>query len=430
MTYNIGDTLDVTGLVLTETFSDNSTATTSITNADVSGFNSSVTNPNEILTITVGTATTSYAIAINPASSGPVSVTGVSVNPTSLNLTVGNTGTLTETIAPANATNQNVNWDSDDTSVATVANGVVTAVATGTTDITVTTADGNFTATSTVTVTAVGATIPVTGVTLDQSSMTLTAGNSGTLHATVNPNNATNQNISWTSDNTGVATVVGGVVTAVSAGTANITVTTTDGNFTAVSSITVNSSGPVNVPVTGVTLDQPTMTLAVGDSGTLIQTIAPANATNQNVTWNSDNTAVATVVNGVVTAVATGTANITVTTADGGKTATSIVTVSGTSSGTVAVTGVSLDQPSMTLVAGNSGTLHATIAPADATNQNISWSSDNTAVATVNSGIVTAVASGTANITVTTADGNFTAVSAVTVTPAIVSINSSYRSYC
>ena len=80
-------------------------------------------------------------------------VTGVSLDKTSLNLNPGKEGTLTATITPSNATNQNVTWESSDTKVATVDNGLVTAVAEGSATITVTTEDGRKTATCTVIVT-------------------------------------------------------------------------------------------------------------------------------------------------------------------------------------------------------------------------------------------------------------------------------------
>ena len=88
----------------------------------------------------------------------------------------------------------------------------------------------------------------------------------------------------------------------------------------------------IRVPVTGVTLDKETMSLTAGSTGTLTATITPENATNKNLTWTSDNEAVVAVSDGVVSAVAAGTANITVTTADGGKTATCVVTVTRRSS--------------------------------------------------------------------------------------------------
>ena len=88
----------------------------------------------------------------------------------------------------------------------------------------------------------------------------------------------------------------------------------------------------ISIQVLGVTLDKQTMSLTVGSTGTLTATIDPTDAANQNLTWTSDNEEVATVSDGVVTAVAAGTANITVTTAEGSKTATCAVTVTRRSS--------------------------------------------------------------------------------------------------
>ncbi|MEG3068946.1 MAG: Ig-like domain-containing protein [Syntrophaceticus schinkii] len=258
-----------------------------------------------------------------------VPVTGVSLDKTSLTLTTGKSGTLTATVAPANASNKAVTWASDNTSVATVdQNGKVTAVSAGTATITVTTVDGSKTATCTVTVEDEIVTVPVTGVSLDKTSLTLTTGKSDTLTATVAPANASNKAVSWASSNTSVATVdQNGKVTAVSAGTATITVTTVDGSKTATCTVTVEDE-IVTVPVTGVSLDKTSLTLTTGKSDTLTATVAPANASNKAVSWASSNTSVATVdQNGKVTAVSAGTATITVTTVDGSKTATCSVTV-------------------------------------------------------------------------------------------------------
>lgn len=173
-------------------------------------------------------------------------VTGVSLDKTSLNLNPGKEGTLTATITPSNATNQNVTWESSDTKVATVDNGLVTAVAEGTATITVTTADGGKTATCEVTVTQPAKT-PVTSVTLDKTSLTLDVGGSDTLAVTVKPDNATNKAVTWSTSNKNVATVNNGVVTAVGAGTATITAAASDGSGkTATCEVTVN--GPVLPP--------------------------------------------------------------------------------------------------------------------------------------------------------------------------------------
>ena len=171
------------------------------------------------------------------------------------------------------------------------------------------------------------ATISVTGVSLNQSALTLTEEETATLTATVQPANATNQNVTWTSSNTSVATVQNGTVTAVSAGTATITVTTVDQSKTATCEVTVAAA---TVPVTGVTLSQNEAHLYYNrtpNTLTLTATVAPDNATNRAVTWASSNPSVAKVENGVVTALACGTAVITATTQDGNHTATCAVTV-------------------------------------------------------------------------------------------------------
>jgi len=162
-----------------------------------------------------------------------VAVTGVKLNKSTLSMIEGNSETLTATITPTNATNNGITWTSSNTSVAIVSNGKVTAKAAGTATITVTTVDGGYTASCVVTVTAVDTTVSVTGVTLNKSAVSLEEGKTETLVATVAPSNATDNSVSWKSSNTGVATVVNGKVTAISAGTAVITATTTDGGYTA-----------------------------------------------------------------------------------------------------------------------------------------------------------------------------------------------------
>ncbi len=169
--------------------------------------------------------------------------------------------------------------------------------------------------------------VPVTGVSLNTSTLNLIEGGTDTLTATVEPNNATNRNVTWSSDNPSVATVNNGVVSAVSEGTATITVTA-QGDSTKSASCTVTVTA-ATVSVTGVTLNKTSTSLYVGDTETLTATVAPDNATNKAVTWTSSNPSVATVENGVVTALARGTAVITATAADGsGASASRTVTVS------------------------------------------------------------------------------------------------------
>lgn len=169
-----------------------------------------------------------------------VSVTGVTVNPTTLALDVGASSTITETVAPADATNKSVSWSSGTTSVATVNSaGLVTAIANGTSTITVTTVDGSQTATCAVTVTT-----PVSSVSLDPTTATLSLAGTTTqqLTPTIAPATASNQAVTYASSDPAIATVDGsGLVTAVSVGSATITVTTTDGSKTATCAITVTA---------------------------------------------------------------------------------------------------------------------------------------------------------------------------------------------
>ncbi len=189
--------------------------------------------------------------------------------------------------------------------------------------------------------------VSVTGVSLNKNATTIAIGANETLTATITPANADNQAVTWSSNNTAVASVdQTGKVTGVSAGTATITVTTQDGNKTASCTVTVPDPSADPVAVTGVSLNKTSTSLTVGATETLTATVAPANATNQAVTWSSNNTAVASVdQNGKVTAVAAGTATITVTTQDGNKTATCTVTVSAAVTPTVPQSGLIIHVP-------------------------------------------------------------------------------------
>lgn len=165
--------------------------------------------------------------------------------------------------------------------------------------------------------------IAVTGVSLNKASTIIVVGSTETLIATVAPENASNKSVTWSSSNETVATVSSeGVVSAVSPGTAVIIVTTVDGSFTATCDVTAE-----NRAVTGISLKTST-TIGVGQTETLVPTFAPEDATNKSVTWSSNNTAIATVdANGTVTGLNQGTAIITVTSVDGGYTATCSVCV-------------------------------------------------------------------------------------------------------
>lgn len=335
-------------------------------------------------------------------------VTNVSAK-SSMSLEVGDTDSLNASVQPSNA-KQGLAYTSKDTSVAVVGNdGTVTAKGVGTTTITITsTDDKNKTATCTVTVTAKK--VPVNSVTLTPSSLSLEEGKTGTLKATVTPDNATNNAVTWSSSDATVAKVEDGKVTALKAGSTTITVTTADGNKTASITVTVTAKP---VAVTGVALNQSTLSLKTGASATLTATITPSNATNTGIEWSSSNEDVATVSGGVVTALKAGTAIITVKTKDGAKTATCTVTVTDP----VKVNNIALNFTSKTLEVGDTFQLKATVSPSTADDTSVTFESKDPSVATVKAdGTVTAKAKGTTNIIVSATDGsNVTVFCSVTV---------------
>ncbi|MBQ6578017.1 MAG: Ig domain-containing protein, partial [Bacteroidales bacterium] len=192
-------------------------------------------------------------------SGGNIPVQSVSLNHTTLTLEQGQNSVLQATVYPSNATNPAVQWKSDNTSVATVDNnGKVTAVTEG--SATVTAKAGDKTATCTVTVKK--KVVPIESVTLNKTTLTLAEGDSETLTAAVNPDNATDKTVTWSSSKTSVATVDNnGKVTAVAEGSA--TVTAKAGDKTATCTVTVKKK---EVPVERITLNKTTQTLAERDS--------------------------------------------------------------------------------------------------------------------------------------------------------------------
>jgi len=178
-------------------------------------------------------------------------------------------------------------------------------------------------------------------------------------------------------------------------------------------------------PVTGLSLTPAEVTVGIGNTMQIWAVLEPVNAANKTVEWSSSDTAVAKVSSkGLVTGVAEGTATITATTEDGGFTAQSTITVI-----FISVTGVNISLNSMSVNIGATEQLTGSVEPSNAVNQNISWSSSDTSVATVDStGLVTGVSEGTATITVTTEEGGFTAQCAVTVIPAVIYQAENYTS--
>ncbi len=234
----------------------------------------------------------------------------VKLSKTSLTLYKGKTTTLKATVSPDNEANRKVTWTTSNSKVATVSNGKITAKSVGTATITVKTANGKK---ATCKVTVKNQVNP-TSVKLSKTSVTLYKGKTTTLKATVNPSNATNKKVTWTTSNKKVATVSNGKITAKGVGTATITVKTANGKK-ATCKVTVKKQ----VNPTSVKLSKTSVKLNKGKTTTIKATVNPSNATNKKVTWKTSNSKVATVKNGKITAKAKGTATITAQTANGKK---------------------------------------------------------------------------------------------------------------
>ena len=250
----------------------------------------------------------------------PLAVTGIEVLE-QLDIPVNGTGTVAYSVLPENAYNKNVSFESADAGIAAVnANGVVTGVSAGETTITVTTEDGGFTGACTINVYSKA----VTGVTIEPSEAELTVGSSTKLTATVLPENATNKNVVYSVNDESILSVdQDGNVTGLSLGTATVTVTTEDGGFTASAEITV-----IPVQVTGVSISSKAASVALGCTVQLTASIKPSYATNKNLSWSvSDETIISVDGQGTVTGLSLGTATVTVTTEDGGFTASAEITV-------------------------------------------------------------------------------------------------------
>lgn len=271
---------------------------------------------------TVTGAVTFYAKWIEAEST--VAVTGVSLNKSEVSLTVGNTVTLTAEVLPSDATNTAVTWSSSNTSAASVSSaGEVTGIAAGSAEITATTSDGNYKASCTVTVAK--AKVAVTGVTLSSSSLTLAAGETTSLTATVTPSDAADTSVAWSSDNTAVAAVSDGTVTAVASGTAVITVTTTDGAYKVSCTVTVTKGlSSISLSAGG--------TLYEGKTTDITVTAAYSDSSTADVSSDAvlaiDNTAVASISGATLTGVAaSNTVKVTASYTYGGTTKTATLSV-------------------------------------------------------------------------------------------------------
>ncbi len=349
-------------------------------------------------TPTDGVVTTPAREEITITKLAPTVATGLAISATTLTLVEDETATLTATPTPADVVGLVYTWTSDKPEVATVENGVVTAIAPGEATITVSATNGAMEAPITAECKVTVTETPATSVTLAKEAATLYAGDQIKLAYEIAPANAIASELTWTSTNEDVATVANGIVTAVAPGEAKIAISVKNGAMAEAVTDTCVITVPEYIAATGVTLSLTDTLVAKDATFTLVETIAPAGAMEVLKLWSSDNTAVATVVDGVVTAVGAGEANISLRVksekSDAIYEATCKVKVM------VAVNAAMINEKEVTIIEGETAPLTLQYAPKDATDLTIKWISSNEEVATVVDGVVTAVAEGEAEITV------------------------------
>ena len=388
----VNQTVALTATVMPEDATDKTVTWTSsneaVATVDANGKVTAMALGEAVITAKCGdvSATCAVTVVATPVES-------VTLNQTTASLRVGQTVTLTATVQPEDATDKTVTWSSSNEAVATVdAEGKVTAKALG--KAVITASCGDASATCAVTVVAT----PVESVTLNQTTASLRVGQTVTLTATVQPEDATDKTVTWSSSNEAVATVdAEGKVTAMALGEAVITATC--GDVSATCAVTV-----VATPVESVALDYESIELRLGETFVLTATVMPDDATDKTVTWTSSDTEVITIdENGQITAVGMKDSGATVTaTAANGASASCHVTVLAP-----LATSIELDQTMISATVGDEVQLTATILPAEASNQTIEWRSSDETIATVSaSGLVSVVAVGDVTITASTTDGS------------------------
>lgn len=290
----------------------------------------------------VGSVADSFEVTVLPLAESEVNI---ELSAVKVAMNTGETQKVTATVVPEDRASE-IAWSSTDNQVLSVdSDGTVTALGNGVASVVA--SIGSLSVSSD----PIAVTTPVSGISLDSSTLQLFVGGSvSTLKATVSPSTASNAAVTWSSSDPAVATVdsEGGVMP-VATGSAVITATSVDGGFAAVCAVSVTQA------VEGVSLDKESVAIIGANATKLIATVAPDDATDKDVTWASSDEAVATVdASGAVTAAGKGKAIVTATTAGGAYAATCAVTVYNP------ITSVEL-QPTMDLVKGATGTLEATL---------------------------------------------------------------------
>ncbi|MDA9470112.1 hypothetical protein C240_246 [Enterococcus sp. 5H] len=302
-----------------------------------------------------------------------VPVDGLTVEPKELNQVIGDTGKLKVTITPDNATDKTVTFESADPKIITVdANGNWTALAEGTTEITVKSANGKS---DTVKVTVKTKDVPVDGLIVEPTELNQYVGDTGQLKVTLTPENATDKTVTYDSQNESIITVNSdGKWEAKGVGTTVITVKS--GNISKTVKVTVKAK---DVPLESITVEPKELNQVVGDKGTLKVIYTPSNTTNKEVTFTSVEPAIITVdANGNWEARKAGTTKILV--MAGTKMEWVEVTVSEKD---IPLESITVEPKTLNQVVGDKGTLKVIYTPSNTTNKEVTFTSVDPTVITV-----------------------------------------------
>lgn len=268
--------------------------------------------------ITVSAA--GYQAVANIKVINTISLNSISI-PKNLQLKEQSSSTLNVTFNPSNATNKKVTWKSSNPNVATVdSSGNVKAIAPGTATITVISSDGGKVATCNVEVTALSK--KLTGISLNKTELSMELDTEETLTVIFNPEYAENKNIKWSSSNTKIAKVSNGKITPVKPGKVEIKAVSEDGNYEAVCQVTILSP-----PIESIKFAQAKQSVALGSTITLKTISTPTDTAINNPIWTSSDETVATIKDGVLTALKLGTTVITISNEDGSIKAETTITV-------------------------------------------------------------------------------------------------------
>jgi uncharacterized protein YjdB/N-acetylmuramoyl-L-alanine amidase len=345
-----------------------------------------------------------------------VPLTGIKLKEENVTVEIGKTGYIGAIYNPSDASDKVLYWSSSDESVAKVNEGVITAIGEGKAILTATARAGGKTASCTVTVENPNF-VHIDEIKMKTEELNLNKGENGWVGVTYSPSNASNKVLTWKSSNEEVVTVREGNVKAVGEGKAVLTATSEDGGKTTSCIVTVVD--PKFVHIDEIKMKTEELNLNKGENGWIGVTYNPSNASNKVLTWKSSNEDVAIVREGNVKAVGEGTAILTATSEDGGKTASCKVIVTG---GKKHLENIALKTTTLEMKPGEGKTIYVEYNPSDVEDKVLYWTSNNEKVVTVREGYVKAVGEGTTTITATSRDGNKTATCKITVSDGTVKL--------